>query len=83
MKFIDFKFYDKSLIYYIAIVLVIAGHGIHFTELARYRMSLQVMFILGYLLLILNNIIYDGKIHISTLIYRTILICILLYIINL
>jgi hypothetical protein len=82
MKFINFNFHDKSLIYYIAIMLVVVGHGIHFPELSRYKMSLQVMFIFGYLLLILNSIIYNGKIHISTLIYRTIIICLLLYIIS-
>lgn len=79
MEYIDFNMRDRSFIYYIAIILIVSSHLIHFIKSSAIIIVLQITFIIGYLLLILNSIIKKRKIHISTLLYRGIIIIMLLF----
>ena len=78
MKYIDFDLKDRSLVYYAAIILIVVSHTIHFLKSSTVILMLQVTFIIGYILLIVNNIEKNGKIHIATLLYRLIIIVMLL-----
>ncbi len=79
MKYIDFDLKDRSLVYYAAIILIVVSHTIHFLKSSTVILMLQITFIIGYILLIVNNIEKNGKIHIATLLYRLIIIVMLLF----
>lgn len=79
MKYIDFDLKDRSLVYYAAIILIVVSHTIHFLKSSTIILMLQITFIIGYILLIVNNIEKNGKIHIATLLYRLIIIVMLLF----
>ena len=79
MKYVDFDLKDRSLIYYAAIILIVASHAIHFITYSPLIIILQITFIVGYLLLIANSITEKGKIHIATLLYRLVIIVMLLF----
>jgi hypothetical protein len=79
MKYIDFDLKDRSLVYYAAIILIVVSHTIHFLKSSTVILMLQITFIIGYILLIVNNIEKNGKIHIATLLYRLIIIIMLLF----
>ena len=81
LRFIDFDMSDRSWIYYIAVFLVVFSHMIHFMTSATLITILQITFIIGYLLLIINVVIRDGCIHISTLLYRVSIISLLMYVV--
>ena len=79
MKYIDFDLKDRSLVYYAAIILIVVSHTIHFLKSSTVILMLQITFIIGYILLIVNSIEKNGKIHIATLLYRLIIIVMLLF----
>ena len=79
MKYIDFDLKDRSLVYYAAIILIVISHTIHFFTSSPLIIVLQITFIIGYLLLIVNSIAKKGKIHIATLLYRVTIIIMLLF----
>jgi len=81
LRFIDFDMSDRSWIYYIAVFLVVFSHMIHFMTSTTLITILQITFIVGYLLLIINVVIRDGCIHISTLLYRVSIISLLMYVV--
>ena len=81
LRFIDFDMSDRSWIYYIAVFLVVFSHMIHFMTSTTLITILQITFIIGYLLLIINVVIRDGCIHISTLLYRVSIISLLMYVV--
>ena len=81
LRFIDFDMSDQSWIYYIAVFLVVFSHMIHFMTSTTLITILQITFIIGYLLLIINVVIRDGCIHISTLLYRVSIISLLMYVV--
>jgi len=81
MKYIDFNMKDHSSLYYVAIILIVSSHLIHFVKSSTIIIVFQITFIIGYLLLILNSILKKGKIHVSTLLYRGIIIIMLLFLV--
>lgn len=70
---------DHSLLYYIAIILIVSSHLMHFVKSSTIIIVFQITFIIGYLLLILNSILKKGKVHVSTLLYRGVIIIMLLF----
>ena len=79
MKYVNFNMSDRSLVYYTAIILIVLGHLTHFIKLSTVIIILQISFIIGYSLLTLDTMLKKREIHISTLIYRGIIIIILLF----
>lgn len=78
MKYIDFNMKDRSWTYYSAIILIAVGHLIHFYDAGVISKILKIAFITGFILLMINSILKKGKIHITTLIFRLVIITIIL-----
>ena len=79
MGVIDFDMKSRTAIYYTAILFITFSHGITFTQHHYIVTALQITFIIGYMLLTINDIVIRKKIHISTLTYRIVIILFIVY----
>ena len=79
MAYIDVDLSRRSMVYYVAIAFIVLGHGIHFATSHNTVTILRLLFVAGYTLLIFNDVAYRGKIHVSALIHRALVIGLVLY----
>lgn len=78
-KYIDFELHNRSLLYYIAILLIVVSQFSHFLESSMIVTILQFVFMSGYSLLTINELYKHGSVHIATLFYRSVVIVMLLF----
>ena len=77
MGIIDFDMRDRGFVYYTAIILVVIGHGVHFTTSDKLTTAFQITLLMGWSLLLVSEVRRTGRIHVSTLLYRSALIAII------
>lgn len=78
-RYIDYNIHHRSKYFYIAIFLLICSHFIHYAgPKLSHIIFFKILFILAYLVFIINELFTHGRVHIGTLVGRGIIILIVL-----
>ena len=70
---IDYDLKHRSMMFNIAMVLLVCSHLIHFTgkeKFEAYIISFKILFIVSYLAFVINDLFIRGRVHIVTLVGR-------------
>ena len=78
-RYIDFNLDNSSTLFYIALILLISSHFIHYVGPdLEYFMFFKTLFILAYLVFIANDIFTKGQVHVANLVGKSIIIVMVL-----
>lgn len=73
--YIDFDLKHKGLIFYIAVVLLVCSHLLHYAgSQLSYVIFFKCLFIISYLAFIINDLFTIGYIHITNLVSKCFII---------
>jgi len=68
LKYIDFNFKNQNKLFYIAILVLVLSHVLHFAKPnINNAIFFKSLFIIAYILFLISEFLKDGRIHIASL----------------
>lgn len=77
---IDYNIQNRRIYFYIAIFLLICSHFLHYAGSQLYKLIFfKILFILSYLIFIINELVSRGRIHVVDITGKGIIILIVMF----